>query len=440
MSNVKNHQKLGVLFVGLGSVSSTLIAGVEAIKKGLAAPIGSQALLGHVFHNGKTQRIKELLPLANLDEMAFGGWDIFPDSCYESAKKAKVLDTDLLEQLKAGLEKIHPFTAVFDPSSQKVLKGTHVKRASSKKEWVDQIRKDIQEFRKSQGVSRVVVVVCNSTEIYRSGAASRSMDDFDKALAEEAAWISPSVAYAAAAIEEGVPCINATPSCGFDAPFFMARARELGVPLTGKDLKTGQTFLKTVLAPALKIRMLGLSGWYSTNILGNRDGEVLADPESNRTKIESKQSVLSSILDPKLYPELYGKYAHQVRIDFYPPRGDNKEAWDNIDIFGWLGYPMQIKVNFLCRDSILAAPLLLDLILFIDLAKRARRGGVQTWLSLYHKSPIFERPEDRVHDLFLQYAEFEKTLTHLADQMAHTDIQEGHPSRPGTLRAEAIKD
>ncbi len=444
MTNVKNHQKLGVLFAGLGSISSTLVAGIEAIKRGLAAPIGSQALLGYIPIDGRPQRINEALSLTHLDDIAFGGWDIFPDSCYESANKAKVLSPDLLEQLRGGLENIQPYAAISDSSAQRILKGNHVKQSVNKSEWIDLIRKDIQSFKKSHGVSRVVVVVCNSTETYKPAATSRTMEDFEKELGRNASWITPSVAYAAAAIEEGASCVNATPSSGFDAQCLMQRARALGVPLTGKDLKTGQTFLKTVLAPALKVRMLGLSGWYSTNILGNRDGEVLADPESNRTKIESKQSVLSSILDPKLYPDLYGKYSHQVRIDFYAPRGDNKEAWDNIDIFGWLGYPMQIKLNFLCRDSILAAPLLLDLVLFSDLAKKMGRGGIQTWLSLYHKSPIHEKPEARVHDLFLQYAEFERALMDLAEEAAKARVQEmsvaAHPKRNGSLHTEVIED
>ena len=440
MATSKNHQKLGVLFAGLGSVASTVIAGVEAIKRGLAAPIGSQALLGYLEREGAARKISELFPLAGLDQIVFGGWDIFPDSCYESAKKAKVLAPEFLEQLRPSLEIIRPYPAIFDSSSVRALKGTHVKKDSSgKRGWIEQLRSDIRDFRKANGVSRMVIVLCNSTETYRSDTLSRSMHEFDNSLSQNADWISPSVAYAVAAIQEGIPCINATPSTGFDVPALMERARELQVPLTGKDLKTGQTYLKTVLAPGLKIRMLGLKGWYSTNILGNRDGEVLSDPDSNRTKIKSKQSVLSTILDSKRYPNLYGDYSHQVRIDYYPPRGDNKEAWDNIDNFGWLGYPMQIKINFLCRDSILAAPLVLDLILFSDLAKQMGLGGVQTWLSLYHKSPIYEDPEKKVHDLFLQYGEFQKTLNALAKQRAMgSDLP--NPKRKELLRAAAAKE
>lgn len=417
-SNSRNHQKLGVMFAGLGSVSSTMIAGVEAIKAGLSAPIGSQALTGRITLDGVSRNIGEVLPLASLNDIVFGGWDIFPDSAYDAAKKAKVLGPEVLEKVRGPLEKIRPYTAVFDPNSVRALKGTHVKTLANKREWVEAIRKDIREFKKTHGVSRVVVAICNSTESYRPQGLSNTMAEFEKALDQNAEWISPSVAYAAAAIEEGASCINGTPSVGFDAPALLKRARELNVPLTGKDLKTGQTLLKTVLAPAIKARMLGLSGWYSTNILGNRDGEVLSDPESNRTKIESKQSVLSTILNPELYPELYGHYSHKVRIDYYPPRGDNKEAWDNIDIFGWLNYPMQIKVNFLCRDSILAAPLVLDLILFSDLAKQMGRGGIQTWLSLFHKCPVYENSKELTHDFFLQYADFEKALVALAQEQA----------------------
>ncbi len=418
MSNSRNHQKLGVLFAGLGSVASTLVAGVEAIKKGLSAPIGSQALLGTISLDGEIRKIKNVLPLAGLDDIVFGGWDIFPDSCYEAAKKANVLAKDILEQLHPELERIVPMAAIFDPSSVRSLKPTHVKSSSSRAEWIEHIRNDIRIFKKTHAVSRLVVVICNSTESYRPPKPCNNRQEFEAAVADNETWISPSVAYAAAAIEEGASCVNATPSVGFDAPYLIERAKEMGVPLTGKDLKTGQTFLKTVLAPALKLRMLGLAGWYSTNILGNRDGEVLNDPDSNRTKIESKTSVLNTILDAKLYPELYGKYSHHVRIDYYPPRGDNKEAWDNIDIFGWLGYPMQIKVNFLCRDSILAAPILLDLILFSDLAKKMGLGGVQTWLSLYHKSPIYEDPTKKIHDVFLQFGNFQKMLVELADSVA----------------------
>ncbi len=434
---MKNGQKLGVLFAGLGSISSTLIAGVEAIKKGLAEPIGSQALLGRIALDGKLLKISELLPLTSLSDMVFGGWDIYPDSCLESAKNARVLNPELLEQISPALEKIKPYAAVFDRTSVKSLKGSNVKKATTKREWVEELRKDIRDFKKKNDLSRVVVVISTSTESYVQKPLAADAKQLKADMDANAEWITPSVAYALAAIEEGAACINATPSIGFDAQATMDLAKERGVPLTGKDLKTGQTMLKTVLAPALKVRMLGLSGWYSTNILGNRDGEVLADPDSNKTKIVSKQSVLSSILDPKMYPELYGNYNHQVRIDYYPPRGDNKEAWDNIDIFGWLGYPMQIKVNFLCRDSILAAPLLLDLILFSDLAKESGLGGVQEWLSLFHKSPIYEIPEEKVHDLFRQFTLFEQTLAGIAatrDKKIASSSKAGAAGRPAAVK------
>src|SRR6202051_3476700 len=375
--------KLGVMVVGLGAVATTMIAGVEAVRRGLAKPIGSLTQMGTIRLGQRTDNksplIKNFVPLADLNDVVFTGWDIFEDNVYESAAHAKVLDKDLIQEIKPYLETIKPLPAVFDQYYVKRLHGTHVKKGKNKRDLADQVRADIQAFKKT--VDRVVMIWCGSTEIFlEPSAVHQSIEAFEKGLVANDPGIAPSQIYAYAALTEGVPFANGAPNLTVDIPALQELSKKTGAPICGKDFKTGQTLIKTVLAPAFKARMLGVAGWYSTNILGNRDGEVLDDPESFKTKEESKRGVLDYILQPELYPDLYKDLYHKVRINYYPPRGDNKEGWDNIDIFGWLGYPMQIKVDFLCRDSILAAPLALDLILFMDLAARtpSLRGlGIQ---------------------------------------------------------------
>jgi myo-inositol-1-phosphate synthase len=375
--------KLGIMVVGLGAVATTMIAGVEAVRRGLAKPIGSLTQMGTIRLGKRTDRrsplIKDFVPLANLSDIVFAGWDIFEDNVYESAAHAKVLDKETLEQLKPYLETIKPLPAVFNQHYVKRLHGTHLKEGKNKLDLACQLRADIRAFKKS--VDRVVMIWCGSTEIFlEPSAVHQSMEAFEKGLETNDAGIAPSQIYAYAALSEGVPFANGAPNLTVDIPALVDLSKRNGAPICGKDFKTGQTFMKTVLAPAFKARLLGVSGWYSTNILGNRDGEVLDDPESFKTKEESKLGSLEHIFQPELYPDLYSDIYHKVRINYYPPRGDNKEGWDNIDIFGWLGYPMQIKVDFLCRDSILAAPIALDLCLFLDLAKRTaelRNIGIQ---------------------------------------------------------------
>ncbi len=421
--------KLGVLLPGFGAVATTFVAGVEAVRTGLAKPIGSvtqmQTIrLGKRSEN-RTPLIKEFVPLAPLENIVFGAWDPIADNAYESALNAGVLDKhEHLAPMKGFLEKIKPMPAAFDTFYVKKLTGTNVKKAKNKKELAEQIRQDIRDFKKDNGCDRLVMVWCGSTEIFiRPGQTHETLAAFEKAMESNDESIAPSMLYAYAAIMEGVPYANGAPNLSADFPALENLAIERGVPIGGKDFKTGQTLLKTVLSPMFKARMLGVAGWYSTNILGNRDGEVLDDPESFKTKEESKLGVLDNILQPSMYPDLYGNLYHKVRINYYPPRGDAKEGWDNIDIFGWMGYPMQIKVDFLCRDSILAAPIVLDLALFFDLAGRSGMKGIQEWLSFYFKSPQAPRGLSAEHDLFIQHMKLKNTLRALAgeEQISHAD-------------------
>ena len=419
--------KLGVLLVGLGAVSTTTIAGVVAVRRGLAKPIGSLTQMGTVRlgkrTDGRSPLIKDFVPLASLDDVVFGGWDIFEDNSYEAAKTAGVLDVDLLDQIRPELEAIRPMPAVFDRRYVKRLDGPNVKKGENKRELAEQLREDIRRFKQEHGLDRLVLLWCGSTEVYLTESpAHATVAAFEKALAQNDDSIPSSMIYAYAAIKEGIPYANAAPNLSADVPALLELAASTGSPLAGKDLKTGQTWLKTVIAPGLKARLLGVEGWYSTNILGNRDGEVLDDPESFKTKEESKKSVLDYILQPNLYPDLYENLCHVVRINYYPPRGDNKEGWDNIDIFGWLNYPMQLKVNFLCRDSILAAPIVLDVALFLDLAKRAGMGGIQEWLSFYFKSPMHAAGLYPEHDLFIQLMKLKNTLRFLRGEELITHL------------------
>ena len=407
--------KLAVLLPGLGAVSTTLIAGVHLIRKGLARPFGSVTQM-QKLRLGKRSKprftpVKELVPLSDLSDLVFGGWDIFTDNAYEAAVKAGVLSSEMLAAVRPELESVRPMPAVFDRAWVKNLDGPNVKKGATKMDLAEALVKDIENFRKSSGASRAVMVWCGSTEVYaQQKPVHETLAAFEKGLKENSPDIPPSMIYAYAAIASGTPYANGAPNLSVDVPALWDMAKAKGVPIAGKDFKTGQTLMKTIIAPGLKARMLGLQGWFSTNILGNRDGEVLDDPGSFRSKEVSKASVLDAILQPELYPELYGDYFHKVRIEYYPPRGDAKEGWDNIDIVGWLGQPMQIKIDFLCRDSILAAPVVLDLLLFLDLAGRAGLSGIQEWLSFYFKSPM-ARPDLRPeHDLFVQHMKLSNTL------------------------------
>ena len=399
--------KLGILLVGLGAVSTTFVAGVEAIRKGAAQPIGSLTQMGTVRLGKRTDnrcpKIKDFVPLADLDDIVFGAWDIFADSAYEAALHAGVLEKSLVEDLREQLDSLKPMPAVFSQNYVKRLNGTNIKDGKNKMELAEQIIRDIADFKAQKGCDRLVIVWAASTEIFLEiSDVHQTIEAFEKGLYDDDANIAPSMIYAYAAIKSGVPFANGAPNLTVDVPALARLAEQNGVPICGKDFKTGQTFMKTMIAPGLKARMLGLDGWYSTNILGNRDGEVLDDPESFKTKEESKLSVLEHILQPDVYPELYKDFSHVVRINYYPPRGDNKEGWDSIDIFGWLGYKMQIKIDFMCRDSILAAPLCLDLALFMDLAQRAKMKGVQEWLSFYFKAPQTAPELYPEHDIFIQ--------------------------------------
>ena len=407
--------KLGVLLVGMGAVSTTFIAGTLLIRKGLAPPIGSLAQMGTVRlgkrNEGRFPLIKDFLPLASLDDLVFGAWDIFEENGFEAAKTAGVIDVPTLEQIRPELEAIQPWPAVFDQRYVKRLMGTNIKTGANKLELAGQLRGDIQRFKADHKLERLVMIWCGSTEIFMTPTeAHESIASFEQAMESNAEEIPSSMVYAYAALKEGIPYANAAPNLSADVAALDQLALDTGAPVAGKDLKTGQTLIKTIVAPGLKSRLIGVSGWYSTNILGNRDGEVLDDPESFKTKEESKKSVLDYILQPELYPELYSDLCHVVRINYYPPRGDNKEGWDNIDLVGWLGYPMQLKINFLCRDSILAAPIVLDLVLFLDLAKRAGMSGIQEWLSFYFKSPVHARGLYPEHDLFIQLMKLKNTL------------------------------
>ena len=409
--------RLGVLIPGLGAVATTFIAGVEAIRRGIAQPVGSLTQMGHIRLGKRTEEnnplIKDFVPLQELGDIVFGGWDVIADDAEVAARKAGVLEGPLIDELAPFLSQIKPMKAAFDQDYVKLLKGDNV-IPGTRRDWANQLRADIVRFREENNLERVVLVWCGSTEAFcESSEATASLAAFEKALDADDKRIPPSMVYAYAALMEGCPYANGAPNLTVDVPAILELAREKRVPICGKDFKTGQTLMKTILAPGFKSRMLGLSGWFSTNILGNRDGEVLDDPESFKTKEESKLSVLDSILQPELYPELYSELYHKVRINYYPPRGDAKEGWDNIDITGWLGYPMQIKVNFLCRDSILAAPLVLDLALFLDLAKRAGMYGTQEWLSFYFKSPMTADGLYPEHDIFIQMAKLKNTLRYL---------------------------
>ena len=422
--------KLGVVVPGMGAVASTFIAGVEAVRKGLAKPIGSLTQMGTIRLGKRTDNriplIKDFIPLANLDDLVFGGWDIFSDDIYTAGVKAGVLERSLLDAIRPEMEKIKPWPAAFDKSYVKKLDGPNVKKAANKMELAEQIQADIRKFQKDNNLSRIVMIWCGSTEIFlKTEAVHQTVESFEKGLVNNDPAIAPSMIYAYAAIKMGIPYANGAPNLSGDIPALLTLAKERNVPICGKDFKTGQTLMKTILAPGLKARMLGLNGWFSTNILGNRDGEVLEDPESFKTKEESKLSVLEHILQPQLYPDLYSNYTHKVRINYYPPRGDNKEGWDNIDIFGWLGYPMQIKVDFLCRDSILAAPIVLDLVIFMDLAQRCGMSGIQEWLSFYFKSPQCAPGLYPEHDLFIQSMKLKNTLRHLKgeDLITHLGIE-----------------
>jgi myo-inositol-1-phosphate synthase len=407
--------KLGVLMPGMGAVSTTFMAGVELVRRGESVPVGSLTQLGTIRlgkrTEGRVPKIKDLVPLAKLTDLVFGGWDVFPDDAYQAAAKAGVLDAKDLTKVQKFLKTIKPMKAAFDQNFVKNLQGTNVKKGKTKFDLAEQIREDIRNFKKKNKCDRLVMVWCASTEVFlKAEAVHKDLASFEKGMKENHPAIAPSMLYAYAAISEGVPFANGAPNLTVDIPALEEYAKAKNVPIGGKDFKTGQTLLKTVLAPAFKARMLGLNGWFSTNILGNRDGEVLDDPGSFKTKEESKLGALEYILQPSIYPDLYGKIHHKVRINYYPPRGDNKEGWDNIDIFGWLGYPMQIKVDFLCRDSILAAPIVLDLALFFDLAKRAGMRGIQEWLSFYFKSPMCARELYPEHDLFIQSMKLKNTL------------------------------
>ncbi|GHV59248.1 myo-inositol-1-phosphate synthase [Bacteroidia bacterium] len=414
---IKDAQgKLGVLVVGLGgAVATTFIAGTLMIRKGLGTPVGSISQLATIRlgkrEENRFPKIKEVVPLAGLNDLVFGGWDIFEEDAYTAARHAEVLTTGDLDKVKDELQSLRPMKAVFDQQYVKRLHGVWTKEAATKWELKEAVRQDIRQFQSDNHLDRLVCIWCGSTEVFMQlGQVHQTLPALQQALKENHPDIAPSMIYAYACLEEGVPYINGAPNLTTDIPAFWELAAQTQTPVCGKDFKTGQTLLKTVIAPMLKTRMLGLDGWFSTNILGNRDGEVLDDPDSFKTKEESKLSVIENILQPELYPQLYGNYYHKVRINYYPPRKDNKEGWDNIDIFGWLGYPMQLKMDFLCRDSILAAPLCLDLILFTDLAKRAGMSGIQSWLSFYFKSPIHDNEHIAEHDLFIQYVKLKNTL------------------------------
>jgi myo-inositol-1-phosphate synthase len=421
--------KLAVLLPGLGAVSTTTIAGTLLARRGLAEPIGSLTQYATIRLGKRTEKrapaIRDLLPLASLDQLEFGAWDIFPEDAYQAAKHAAVLDDKHLEPIREELEQVKPMAGVFFPEFVKRLNGTHVKQGANKAEMVEQLRADIRNFLAERGCSRAVAVWCGSTEIYIApGEVHASVASFEAGLKNDDPAIANSQMYAWACIKEGVPFANGAPNLSVDFPAALELAAEHRVPIAGKDFKTGQTLIKTIIAPGLKARMLGIAGWFSTNILGNRDGEVLDDPDSFKTKEVSKLGVLDYILQPEVYPKLYGDLYHKVRINYYPPRGDAKEGWDNIDLVGWLGYPMQVKIDFLCRDSILAAPIVLDLALLLDLAKRSELSGIQEWLSFYFKSPMTAPELYPEHDLFIQVMKLKNTMRWMAGEEPITHL--GH--------------
>jgi myo-inositol-1-phosphate synthase len=423
----KAEGKLGVLLPGFGAVATTMVAGVEAVRRGLGTPIGSITQLNTIRLGQRTENrtplIKDFISLASLDDLVFGSWDPIPDNGYESVVNAGVLESKHVEPIRDFLKSIKPMEAVFDRAYVRRLDGTNVKKGKDKFELAQMVREDIRNFAKTHGCARMVMIWCGSTEIFlRPGAVHETIETFEAAMRANDPEIAPSMIYAYAAIMEGIPYANGAPNLSADFPALEKLAEERGVPIAGKDFKTGQTLMKTILAPGFKARMLAVDGWFSANILGNRDGAVLDDPDSFKTKEESKLGVLEHILQPKLYPDLYGHLYHKVRIEYYPPRGDNKEGWDNIDISGWLGYPMQIKVNFLCRDSILAAPIVLDLALFLDLAGRSGMNGIQEWLSFYFKSPQTAPGLYPEHDLFIQQKKMKNTLRWLGGEEPLTHI------------------
>src|SRR4051812_15051455 len=422
--------KLGILLPGMGAVATTLIAGVESVRRGYSQPVGSLTQLAHIRLGKRTENrnpmIKDFVPLANLEDVVFGGWDPIADNAYETAVKAGVLQRhEHIEPIADFLKSIKPMPAVFDPYYVKKLNGPNVKKGKNKRELGEMLREDIRNFKKANNCDRLVMVWCGSTEIFlQPGDVHSTLAKFEKAMEENNDQIAPSMIYAWAAMQEGVPFANGAPNLSVDIPAIWELAKSKQLPISGKDFKSGQTMMKTILAPGFKARMLGLNGWFSTNILGNRDGAVLDDPESFKTKEESKLGVIEHILQPAAHPELYGNIYHKVRIEYYPPRGDAKEGWDNIDIFGWMGYPMQIKIDFLCRDSILAAPIALDLALFSDLAQRAGMHGIQEWLSFYYKSPMSSQPQLLPeHDLFIQQTKLKNTLRQMMgeEQVTHVD-------------------
>ncbi len=419
---VQPHKgKLGILLPGMGAVATTFIAGCVAVRRGLSNPIGSLTQMGTIRVGKRTDKkkplIKELVDIAPLEDVVFGGWDLFEDNVYEAAIHANVLDKNLLDSIKEELQAIKPMKAVFDRKYVKKLDGPNVKEADNKMQLAEMVMQDIENFKKENGCDRVVMVWCGSTEIYiEESEVHQTVANLEEGLRNNHHDIAPSMIYAYAAVKTGVAYANGAPNLSCDVPAMVELAKQTQTPIAGKDFKTGQTLIKTIIAPGMKARMLGIEGWFSTNILGNRDGEVLDDPDNFKTKEVSKLSVLEQILEPELHPELYGDLYHKVRINYYPPRGDNKEGWDNIDIKGWLDYPMQIKVDFLCRDSILAAPLVLDLALFLDLAKRSGMGGIQEWLSFYLKSPQTKKDLYPQHDLFKQLEKLENTLRHISGE------------------------
>ncbi|HEX2600775.1 MAG TPA: inositol-3-phosphate synthase [Gemmatimonadaceae bacterium] len=422
--------RLGIITPGLGAVATTFMAGVESVRRGYSKPIGSLTQMATIRLGKRTDKrapfIKDFVPLADLKDIVFGAWDPIPDDALTAARKAGVLEERDIEPIADFLKAIKPMPAVFDNKYVTRIHGTNVKKGKTKRDLAEQLRQDIRDFKSKNKCDRIVIVWCASTEIFiKAGPQHATIEQFEKAMEKNDDAIAPSMLYAYAAIMEGIPFANGAPNLCVDTPALLKLAQDRGVPISGKDFKTGQTWMKTIVAPGLKARMLGLAGWYSTNILGNRDGEVLDDPQSFKTKEESKLSVLHTILQPELYPDLYKDFSHVVRINYYPPRGDNKEGWDNIDIVGWMNYPMQIKINFLCRDSILAAPIVLDLALFSDFAHRAGMKGIQEWLSFYYKSPMAAPGLQPEHDLFIQQTKLKNTLRHLMgeDQITHLGLE-----------------
>jgi len=423
----KENSKVGVLIPGMGAVASTFICGVIACNKGLSKPIGSMTQMGSIRLGKRSEDrspiVKDFVPVADMENLVFGGWDINDENVYDISIRSEVLDKTLLDEIKPELENINVFKAVFDKEYVRRLEGDWVKTGSSKMDLAEQVMDDIKAFNKKNDISSNVMIWCGSTEIYfEPSDVHSSIEKFEEGLRNDSPDISPSMIYAYAAIKLGIPYANGAPNLSADIPALIELAESTKTPIAGKDFKTGQTLMKTILAPGLKARQLGISGWFSTNILGNRDGEVLDDPDAFKTKEESKLGVLDTILEPEKNPDLYSDIYHKVRINYYPPRGDDKEGWDNIDIFGWLGYPMQIKVDFLCRDSILAAPIVLDLILFLDLAKKSNMSGIQEWLSFYFKSPMALPGLDPEHDIFVQLAKLKNTLRHIMGEELITHL------------------